>query len=203
MLLDKYDIQAVYCNRDYEPQAIERDSVADNFFKSIDIPFRTYKDQVIFDKNDIIKNDNLPYTVYTPYAKRWREKLQFQDYQTMELNLPHFFKQEHSTLPLLAEIGFNKTDMVFEKPKLDAKIIDEYEKYRDYPAMQRTTQLGVALRFGTISIRKCVAFALQHNQTWLSELIWREFFFQILYHFPKVVGSSFKEKYGLHPMAKR
>ena len=78
---------------------------------------------------------------------------------------------------------------------LDAKIIDEYEKYRDYPAMQRTTQLGVALRFGTISIRKCVAFALQHNQTWLSELIWREFFFQILYHFPKVVGSPFKEKY--------
>jgi len=195
MLLDKYDIQAVYCNRDYEPQAIERDSKAYYFFKSINIPFRAYKDQVIFDKNDIIKKDNSPYTVFTPYAKKWREKLQFQDYQTMELHLPDFFKQEHSTIPLLAEIGFNKTDIVFELPKLDANIIDDYEKYRDFPAMQRTTQLGVALRFGTISIRKCVAFALQHNQTWLSELIWREFFFQILYHFPKVVGSSFKEKY--------
>jgi len=195
MLLDKYDIQAVYCNRDYEPQAIERDLVVDHFFKSMNIPFRAYKDQVIFDKNEIIKKDNSPYTVYTPYAKKWREKLQFQDYQSMELILPDFFKQEHSNLPSLSEIGFNKTDMIFEKPELDAKIIDEYDKYRDFPAMQGTTQLGVALRFGTISIRKCVAFALQHNQTWLSELIWREFFFQILYHFPKVVSTSFKAKY--------
>lgn len=195
MLLDKYDIQAVYCNRDYEPQANERDLVVGHFLKSKNIPFRAYKDQVIFDTNKIIKKDNSPYTVYTPYAKKWREKLQSQDYQSMELNLSDFFKQVDAIIPSLAEIGFKKTERIFEKPELDAKIIDEYDKYRDYPAMQGTTELGVALRFGTISIRKCVAFALQHNQTWLSELIWREFFFQILYHFPKVVNSSFKEKY--------
>jgi len=199
MLVEKYDIQAVYCNRDYEPQAIKRDSEIDNFFKSVNIPFRSFKDQVIFDADEIIKMDNSPYTVYTPYAKKWREKLQIQYYQSMELNLKGFLKQKHLPLPSLAEIGFNKTDLVFDKPKLDAKIIDEYDKYRDYPAMQRTSELSVALRFGTISIRKCVAFALEHNQTWLSELIWREFFFQILYHFPKVVNSSFKAKYDFIP----
>ena len=96
---------------------------------------------------------------------------------------------------MLFRSGFEKTDMVFEKPKLNARIIDTYDKLRDYPAKQGTTKLGIALRFGTIGVRKCVAFALEHNETWLSELIWREFFMQILYHFPKVVRQSFKEKY--------
>ncbi len=95
----------------------------------------------------------------------------------------------------LNTIGFEKTGIEFKDPVLDAKIIDEYHKYRDYPALQRTTQLGTALRFGTISIRKCIAFALVHNQTWLSELIWREFFMQILYHFPQVVHQAFKKQY--------
>src|SRR5690606_17582866 len=95
----------------------------------------------------------------------------------------------------LNEVGFEETDITFEKPELDATIVDEYDKFRDYPAMQWTTVLSIALRFGTISIRKCVAFAMSHNRTWLNELIWREFFMQILYHFPKVVTQSFKAKY--------
>ncbi len=194
-LSQEYDIQAVFCNRDYEPQAIERDTEIYNFFKSQIIPFKAFKDQVIFDKNEIVKNDGTPYTVYTPYAKKWKELLTEKDYHIHKADFNHFLKQDFTEIHSLTAIGFKKTDLHFEIPTLDVKIIDEYDKYRDFPALQKTTQLGIALRFGTISIRKCVDFALQHNQTWLGELIWREFFMQILYHFPKVVSHSFKTKY--------
>lgn len=194
MLADCYEIQAVFCNRDYEPQAIKRDTEIYHFFKEKNIPFKAFKDQVLFDKNDILKNDGTPYTVYTPYSKKWKERLTEEHYQPHQTDFSHFLQQDFKAIHSLKAIGFEKTDMTFETPKLDASIIDEYDKYRDYPALQRTTQLGIALRFGTISIRKCVAFALKHNQTWLNELIWREFFMQILYHFPKVVHQSFKLK---------
>lgn len=190
-----FDIQAVFCNRDYEPEAIQRDTELHHFFKEKNIPFRAFKDQVIFDKSDILKNDGTPYTVYTPYAKKWREALSPENYKCYTPDFRNFFPQSYSEILSLKEIGFEKTDIIFEEPELGPEIISEYHKYRDYPAMQRTTQLGIALRFGTISIRKCVKFALEHNQTWLSELIWREFFMQILYHFPRVAGQSFKPKY--------
>ncbi|MEQ7801977.1 deoxyribodipyrimidine photo-lyase [Pedobacter sp. ASV1-7] len=194
-LAKEYDIQAAYCNRDYEPQAIARDREMLNYFESLQIPFKAYKDQVIFDKSNILKNDGTPYTVYTPYAKKWKETLNTRHFTPVEMNLDNLLQQEFLEIPALEEIGFEKTDVKFEKPILDATIIKEYDKYRDFPALQRTTQLGIALRFGTISIRKCVDFALHHNQTWLSELIWREFFMQILYHFPHVVHQSFKKQY--------
>lgn len=194
-LSEEYEIQSVFCNRDYEPQAIKRDKELYDYFQAQDIPFKAYKDQVIFDKNEIVKNDGLPYTVYTPFSKKWKENLTPDHYKSVKLNLDQLFPQKFQKIKTLQEIGFEKTEMNFEVPKLDPKIIDEYDQYRDFPAMQHTTQLGIALRFGTISIRKCVTFALKHNQTWLSELIWREFFMQILYHFPKVVHHSFKEKY--------
>ena len=194
-LSGKYDIQAVFCNRDYEPQAIERDTEIYNFFKTQNVPFKAFKDQVIFDKNDIVKNDGAPYTVYTPYSKKWKKLLTQKDYLAHQADFTHFLKQDFTQIHSLENIGFNPTDIHFKAPKLDAEIIDEYDKYRDFPALQRTTQLGIALRFGTISIRQCVAFALNLNQTWLNELIWREFFMQILYHFPQVVTQSFKAKY--------
>lgn len=195
MLSEKYAIQAVFCNRDYEPQAIQRDVEIYDFFKQNQISFRAFKDQVIFDKSDVIKNDGAPYTVYTPYAKKWKALLMEENYKSYDPDYNNLFRQEFAEIIPLSEIGFEKTDITFETPKLDAIIIDEYEKFRDYPALQRTTQLGNALRFGTISIRKCVNFALNHNPTWLNELIWREFFMQILYYFPKVVNQSFKSKY--------
>ena len=194
-LSEEYDIQGVFCNRDYEPEAIKRDKELYDYFQAQETPFKAYKDQVIFDKNEIVKNDGLPYTVYTPFSKKWKENLTPDHYKLVKLKFDQLFPQKFHKIKTLQEIGFEKTEMNFEVPKLDPKIIDEYDKYRDFPAMQHTTQLGIALRFGTISIRKCVAFALKHNQTWLSELIWREFFMQILYHFPKVVHHSFKEKY--------
>lgn len=195
ILSEKYAIQVVFCNRDYEPQAIKRDTEIYQFFNERNIPFKAFKDQVIFDKNDVVKNDGTPYTVYTPYSKKWKELLREENYKSYDPDYNNFFRQEFTEIPLLNELGFEKTDITFVLPKLDAKIIDAYDKFRDYPAMQRTTALGIALRFGTISIRKCVAFALKHNETWLNELIWREFFMQILYHFPKVVNQSFKAKY--------
>lgn len=194
-LQEEYDIQAVFCNRDYEPEAIERDTEIFNFYKSKNIPFKAYKDQVIFDKNEILKKDDTPYVVYTPYSKRWKEMLSADDYKTYKPNLQNLLQINNSEFHSLEDIGFKKTEMTYSTPQLDAQIIDEYDKHRDYPAVKGTTRLATALRFGTISIRKCVAFALQHNDTWLGELIWREFFMQILYHFPHVVNQSFKPKY--------
>jgi deoxyribodipyrimidine photo-lyase len=107
----------------------------------------------------------------------------------------HFLHYEAPKFPDLTKIGFIKTDIVFDKPALKPSIIDDYGRYRNFPGLDHTTRLGVALRFGTISVRACVRFALKHNETWLNELIWREFFMQILYHFPKVVNHPFKEKY--------
>ncbi|HNK90203.1 MAG TPA: deoxyribodipyrimidine photo-lyase, partial [Chitinophagales bacterium] len=178
ILLEKYDIQGVFCNRDYEPKAIKRDTEIYQFFKTQNIPFKAFKDQVIFDKNEILKNDGTPYTVYTPYSQKWKEKLTVENYQTYKADFTSFFKINFSEIHSLQEIGFQKTEFEFIEPTLNPDIIDEYDKFRDYPATQRTTQLGIALRFGTISVRQCVAFALEHNQTWLNELIWREFFMQ-------------------------
>jgi deoxyribodipyrimidine photo-lyase len=195
ILSKNYAIQGVFCNRDYEPQSIKRDKKIYQFFNEQNIPFKAFKDHVFFDKNDVLKNDATPYTVYTPYSKKWKELLTKVDYKSYDLDCNNFFRQDFTETLSLSEIGFEKTDILFETPKLEAKIIDEYDKFRDYPAMHRTTELGIALRFGTISVRKCVAFALNHNQTWLNELIWRDFFMQILYHFPKVATQSFKSKY--------
>jgi len=194
-IIENYKVHAVYCNKDYEPQAIQRDKSIKDFLKANGISFHTAKDQVIFEQNEIVKSDGLPYTVYTPYAKKWRAELQSKHYETAKISFDSFYKTHPCEILSLAEIGFQKTDFTFKTPELDESIIKEYDQYRDYPSLNHTTQLGIALRFGTISIRKCVTFALKKNETWLSELIWREFFMQILFHFPKVIDHSFKPKY--------
>lgn len=194
----KYKVQAVYCNRDYEPDAIRRDAAVKELLLAKGIMLHSFKDQVIFDQSDILKQDGAPYTVYTPYAKKWRSTLNTEQLQEQELHTEHFYKSPGNDIPSLGKIGFTRTGLQFETPELDTAIISDYHKTRDFPALQSgTTQLGIALRFGTISIRKCVAFALQHNEVWLSELIWREFFMQILFHFPGVVSQSFKTQYDL------
>lgn len=191
----EYRIRGVYCNRDYEPYAIARDKEIYNWFKKKDIPLRAFKDQVIFDKDEILTQSNSPYKVYTPYSKAWRDKLDAKAYTSVKMNFKNILELPYHAVPELKDIGFEKTDMKFETPHLDASVIDTYDKTRDFPAKNGTTRLGIALRFGTISIRKCVQYALEHNDTWLSELIWREFFMQILYHYPRVVDHAFKEKY--------
>ncbi|MEC3875886.1 cryptochrome/photolyase family protein [Chryseobacterium salviniae] len=194
-LTKEYEIDTVFCNTDYEPQAIKRDHDIEDFLKEHHINFKSFKDQVIFEKEEVMKNDGTPYTVYTPYSKKWKELLKKNKIESFKTDFSQFLSYEPSQFPELKDIGFKKTDLEMVHPALKKSIIHDYDKYRDFPGMDHTTHLGVALRFGTISVRKCVQFASEHNETWLNELIWREFFMQILYHFPKVVNHSFKEKY--------
>ncbi|ATN05638.1 deoxyribodipyrimidine photo-lyase [Chryseobacterium indologenes] len=191
---DEFPIDTVFCNRDYEPQAILRDQHVAEQLSQHQIHFKDFKDQVIFEKNDIVKNDGSPYTVFTPYSKRWKEKLK--KIESVTNTWTNFASYKGSSEILsLKKIGFEKTDIEYTVPVLDKNIIDSYGKYRDFPALDHTTHLGIALRFGTVSIRKCVQYASEHSEVWLNELIWREFFMQILYHFPKVVHHCFKKKY--------
>ncbi|AJW62412.1 Deoxyribodipyrimidine photo-lyase [Elizabethkingia miricola] len=191
----QYQVQAVYCNRDYEPQAIKRDQAVKAFLEGHAIRFYDFKDQVIFDQSEVVKADGLPYTVYTPFAKKWRSELQPEHYTAAKVDLNNFYKASPQEILSLSDIGFKKTDIVYQKPEPNLEVVKDYNQYRDFPALEKTSHLGIALRFGTISIRECVSLAIKHNDTWLSELIWREFFMQILYHFPEVVHRSFKAQY--------
>lgn len=198
-LLSQYDVGTVFCNKDYEPYAIQRDLEIEGLLAKKKVGFRSYKDQVLFEEDEVTKDDKTPYTIYTPYSRKWKAKLSEKDYQTARCDLTAFLRYTPPCFPSLENLGFEKTDIKCVTPKLDARIIREYDKYRDFPAKDHTTRLGIALRFGTISVRRCVRYALDNNETWLDELIWREFFMQILFHFPKVVDSCFKTKYEAIP----
>ena len=199
-LTENYEIEAVYCNEDYEPYAIKRDQEIADFLASKNIAFHQFKDQVIFHKDEIVKADKKPYTVYTPYSKLWLNEFQKIDLQGFpsEKKLDNLLDIPFEELKI-EDIGFQKTDLAFEIPEADLHIIKTYEETRNFPAVKGTTQLGVHLRFGTISVRKLAKIAKENNLTFLKELIWREFFMQILYHFPKVVNHSFKSKYDAIP----
>ena len=199
-LTENYEIEAVYSNEDYEPYAIKRDQEIADFLASKNINFHQFKDQVIFHKDEIVKADKKPYTVYTPYSKLWLNEFQKVDLQGFpsEKKLDNLLDIPFEELKI-EYIGFQKTDLAFEIPEADLHIIKTYEETRNFPAVKGTTQLGVHLRFGTISVRKLAKIAKENNLTFLKELIWREFFMQILYHFPKVVNHSFKSKYDAIP----
>ncbi|MFD2744444.1 MULTISPECIES: cryptochrome/photolyase family protein [Sphingobacterium] len=194
-LLQQFDVQLVFCNQDYEPSAIKRDHQIEQLLRKKDIVFHSFKDQVIFEKDEILKNDGKPYTVYTPYARKWRATLERKHYTAAPSKLEGFYTTSKKKMPSLKDLGFEKTALEYETPSLTPGKINDYDQHRDFPAEDRTTRLGVALRFGTISVRECVKTALKTNDVWLSELIWREFFMQILYHFPHVVDTSFKPAY--------
>mgnify|MGYP003417306802 FL=1 len=199
-LTENYEIEAVYSNEDYEPYAIKRDQEIADFLASKNINFHQFKDQVIFHKDEIVKADKKPYTVYTPYSKLWLNEFQKVDLQGFpsEKKLDNLLDIPFEEFKI-EDIGFQKTNLAFEVPEADLHIIKTYEETRNFPAVKGTTQLGVHLRFGTISVRKLAKIAKENNLTFLKELIWREFFMQILYHFPKVVNHSFKSKYDAIP----
>ncbi|HET6226040.1 MAG TPA: deoxyribodipyrimidine photo-lyase, partial [Bacteroidia bacterium] len=192
-LLKDTPITAVYTNEDYEPSAIKRDNAVQQLLNKDQIEFKTYKDQIIFEKNEVTKDDGLPYSIFTPYMNKWKSKLTdfyLKSYPTKKY-FSHFFPVSSFPFPTLEEIGFESTGYEFHSPRADKKKIAVYDKQRDFPGIAGTTHLGVHLRFGTVSIRHLAAVALETNQTWLSELIWREFFMQILFHFPHVEKNSF------------
>jgi len=194
-LIDHYEIATVYTNTDYEPYATDRDSKVSKLLSLHKIKFLEFKDQVIFQRNEILKADNTPYTVFTPYKNRWLLKLKENPdaLRTYPEKNPGSFFSHNVPFPSLEDLGFRKSDIKVRPYDLDA--ISEYEKYRDFPAADKTSYLSPHLRFGTLSIRKLVRTAIERNQTFLSELIWREFFMQILFNFPEVVTKSFKPKY--------
>lgn len=197
-LIKKYNIAAVYTNHDYEPYALARDKSISDFLKENAIDFYTYKDQVIFEKDEIIKDNGKPYSIFTPYSRKWKEKLNdfyVKPYPSSEL-LAQLFKQPSLALLSLEEIGFEKTDLTSPPSEANAEMIRQYEKQRDLPGKQGTSRLGVHLRFGTISIRQLASFTKELSAVYLSELIWRDFYHCILWHYPQVgMGASFKPAY--------
>lgn len=197
-LLQQYRVNAVYTNHDYEPYATRRDEEIKGLVEDANASFNTFKDQVIFEKNEILKDDGKPYTVYTPFSRKWKEKLNsfyVKPYPT-EKYFANFLKViKPFEVPTLESMGFVPTGAEFPPTIPDATIVQHYHDTRNLPAVEGTTRMSVHLRFGSVSIRQLVTFAQAHNQTWLNELIWREFFMTILWHFPNVVGHAFKPQY--------
>ena len=196
-LIADYEIQSVYANHDYEPYAIKRDQEIHDFLKSNGIQFKTFKDQVIFEKSEVTKTDGKPYTIYTPYSKVWKQKLNSSplEFNSSEKLLNRLMDHPVLSIPSLKDLGFNKTD--YNPPPInpEEEIISHYEERRNLPALEGTTRMGIHLRFGTVSVRKLAEKALMLNEQYLNELIWREFFMSILFHFPHVVTQSFKKEY--------
>lgn len=201
-LLASHDVAAVFTNGDYEPYARERDGRVHAILAEHNIPFYTYKDQVIFEKNEITTAQERPYTVYTPYRKRWESALTPEHLRAANSEglMRHFRKADPEPLPTLEQLGFEPVDMDFPPREIREGIVRRYHETRDYPAEENgTTRLGVHLRFGTVSVREAVRAALDLNDTWLGELIWREFFMMILWNTPRVVEEPFREKYAAIP----
>lgn len=192
-LIKEYDVNTIYTNRDYEPYALDRDHKMNFFLEKKGIEFKTYKDQVIFEKAEVTKDDGLPYTVYTPFKNKWLshfdEATMIQDHK---LNLDNCLKGDFK-FPSLKEMGFEKSTIKVRP--IDMSQLDDYEQTRDFPATDGTSYLGPHLRFGTVSVRSIIRKIEKKDAVFLSELIWREFFMQILFQFPHVVTSNFRAKY--------
>ena len=190
-LLRDYDVSGVYINRDYEPYARERDLRLEKLLKSNDISLKTFKDHVIFEPDEVLKDDGMPYTVFTPYKKKWLKTYDRVTTNDLE-NSAAFYKAIYD-FPTKYSLGIKDTDVCV--PVYDLDVISSYADFRDYPAVKGTTRLGPYLRFGVLSIRSLLLMKGEESETFTSEIIWREFFIQILYHFPHVVTRNFKSKY--------
>jgi deoxyribodipyrimidine photo-lyase len=196
-LAKDYVLTNVYSNHDYEPDATERDASVKNFLESKGIGFHTYKDQCIFEKDEVTKDDGKPYTVFTPYSRKWKAAMKefyIKPYPT-KYYLKNVLPTKPFSIPSLKELGFEKTGAHFPANTLENEIIRHYHQTRDIPGIKGTTRLSLHLRFGTVSIRALVKRAMELNETWLNELIWRDFYMMILHHFPHSAKDSFKPQY--------
>lgn len=201
MLMEKYQVSTVFANHDYEPYALEREALITALLASKHVSLQTYKDQVIFEKDEVVKDDGKPYTVFTPYSNKWKAKLKDADLVAYpaEKYFSHFYRQPALPIPALENIGFSKTGQPFPPGQLQDEVIRHYSERRNFPALENgTSKMGVHLRFGTISIRELARRAKAINETYLNELIWRDFYHMILWHFPQVGrGKSFKPAYEM------
>jgi deoxyribodipyrimidine photo-lyase len=189
--------KAVYANHDYEPYARQRDTRVREILEKRGIAFKTYKDQVIFEKDEVVKDDGRPYTVFTPYSRKWKSALTrfyVKSYPT-EKYFGSFKKIRPVEIPSLKALGFRETKIQFPPRAIRQSVIENYSEQRNFPAIHGTSRLSVHLRFGTVSIRKLVQVAMKKNDTWLNELIWRDFYHMILWHYPHVATEAFKPAY--------
>ena len=213
-LLREFPVAAVYTNRDYEPYALERDQAVETLLQSAHIPFHRYKDHVIFEKDEVLKDDGTPYTVFTPYSRKWLAKLQsYQQVLPDEPGPVSFYLRSYPTqkyaanflrtlpapIPTLADLGFSPSSIPIPPATVARSLIRNYAQTRDFPGRAGTSRLGIHFRFGTISIREKARHALALSDTYLNELIWRDFYSQIMAHFPRVVGQPFKPQYAWVP----
>lgn len=195
-LLTEWDVIRIYTNHDYERYGIDRDAAVSDLAKKKGVEFRTFKDQVVFEKDEVLSGAGTPYTVFTPYSRKWKALL-------AESVLPNFFSaasinyvSDIFTIPTLLDIGFQPSGLDFPQAVVQDELIKAYAQDRDFPAKPGTSRLSVHLRFGTISIRSLVRQALGKSEVWLNELIWRDFYFNIAHHFPHVgEGHSFRKEY--------
>lgn len=191
------EAKAVYTNHDYEPYGRTRDAAVEKILGERNIPFRSSKDIVILEKDEVLKDDGTPYTIYTPYSRRWKSNFSLlppEEVKTKQV-LSHLKKMSSPPVPSLEVLGFRRSTIPFPERKISLSVIRKYGRQRDIPGIASTTRLGVHLRFGTVSIRKLVQVALEESEIWLNELIWREFYHMILWHFPHVAKNSFKVAY--------
>lgn len=195
-LMTKWDIVRIYTNHDYERYGLDRDASISELAQEKGVEFRTFKDQVIFEKDEVLSGAGTPYTVFTPYSRKWKALL-------AETSLPNFPSSESTnyvsdtfTLPSLADIGFQPSGLLFPQASVADGLIRAYAQDRDFPAKPGTSRLSVHLRFGTLSIRSLVRQAIGKSEVWLNELIWRDFYFNILHHFPHISEKhSFRKEY--------
>ena len=196
-IIQTYNIAAVYANHDYEPYAIKRDKAVKEKLNRHGIELKTFKDQVIFEKDEVVKDDGKPYTVYTPYQRKWYSILKpfyLKAYPTKKY-LKNLVPTQANPIPTLKDMGFEKSSIPF--PDQEYKdVIADYKAKRDFPAIKGTSRISLHLRFGTVSIRELAKTAnASPDKTWLNELIWREFYMMILYHFPHTMDHAFRPEY--------
>lgn len=198
-LTREFSVTHVFTNHDYEPYALERDLLIKEMLEKKGICFQTYKDHVIFEKDEVIKDDGKPYTIYTPYANKWRSYWESHVPVLLpsEKGIHYFVSMPASKIPSLSSMGFKKTDLEIPSKKWELNTIKKYADQRNFPAIKAgTTHLSVHLRFGTISVRQLALETKSINSTFFNELIWRDFYHMILWHFPQVgKGKSFKPQY--------
>lgn len=199
-LAEKHNVSAVYTNRDYEPYALKRDETIYKSLKLNDIAFIGSKDHVVFEKNEVLKPDGLPYTVFTPYSRRWKaffNENYISSYPS-EKYLSKLNKVEVAEkLISLEQLGFKKNNSTFPSRQVDLNKVSNYQEKRNFPSVNGTTMMSVHLRFGTISIRSLVNQCIKKSETYLNELIWRDFYQMIIFHFPHSAKDAFRKQYDL------
>jgi deoxyribodipyrimidine photo-lyase len=197
-LLGKYAVKEVFTNHDYEPYARTRDEMTRKKLEGKGIRFHTFKDQVIFEKDEVIKANGEPYTVFTPYSKKWLSGLNefyLKSYPAGKL-AEKFYRQSPQEIPSLESMGFKEVDKPFPSLELDEELVRKYGEARNFPGYEGTSRMGVHLRFGTVSIRELTRKSLRLSAVYVNELIWRDFYQMILWKFPGVgTGKAFKPSY--------